>query len=163
MPLRIACYATKPCIALDERASVEAPAMRRLGYLLLSSVLPTGCGGANNSGIHCKATGFGFNASPASDAVLQPNHAAAPPGNQEQFGAYAGALSGPGCAVPQIVSTVKAVWAVSDPQHVQISSANDATNGLATCTGTTTGAATSTATHTQYGFTETASAQITCK
>ena len=163
MLLRIACDATKPCIALDERASVESPAMRRLGYFLLGSMLPMGCGGANNSGVHCTPTGFGFTAGAANDAVLQPDHAASPPGNQEQFGAYAGALSGSGCAVPQIVSPVRAVWAVSDSGNVHISSANDTTNGLATCVGTTNGAATITATYTQYGFTETAATQITCK
>lgn len=111
----------------------------------------------------CKPSGFSLGALPAEGANTTPDHSAAAPGNQEQFVADVGPVTGPGCATPAYVFLAKANWTVSDPVHVHISSAPDATNGLATCVDATQGAATVTATFTQETFTETANATITCK
>ena len=74
-----------------------------------------------------------------------------------------GATFGPGCATPQILQLVPAAWNVSDPVNVHISSADDATNGLATCVGATNGAIVVTATLTSAGFTQTRQTSLTCQ
>ncbi len=74
------------------------------------------------------------------------DHAAFPPGNQQQFLATSSAGStGVGCATPEVIVLLKPAWTVSDPLDVSISSATDSTNGLATCLGPTKGNATVTA------------------
>ena len=92
------------------------------------------------------------------------DHNAAAPGNQQQFLAASGiqVVSGQ-CAVPQLGVIVHAQWTVSDNIDVQISSAQDQTNGLATCTGATLAPATVTATYTEAGVTKSASSTLTCK
>jgi hypothetical protein len=98
---------------------------------------------------------------PASGTNATPDHAAAPPGNQEQFQAGEGGVYGPGCATSQALRLAPAQWTTSDPKDVTISSANDVANGLATCVGATN--ATVSATLTSDGFTQTLSAPIVCK
>ena len=100
--------------------------------------------------------------SPTSATV---NQAAAPPGNQVQFIAFAHeTASGPGCAIPQSEVLVYGTWSNPDPQDIQISSANDSTNGTAVCKAPTTGAVTLTVTFTQFTMTPaTKSVQLTCK
>lgn len=95
------------------------------------------------------------------DPNAAPDHAASPPGNQEQFQAGMGGAYGPGCATSQVLHLTAAQWSTSDAKNVTISSANDATNGLATCLGTT--SATVSATLTSGGFTQTESTPIVCK
>lgn len=90
-----------------------------------------------------------------------PDHSAMPPGNQEHFYAGLGTSYGPGCVSNQLYRQTNAQWSTSDPQNVSISSSDDAANGQATCTGAT--AATVTAILTSYGFTESRTANITCK
>ena len=90
-----------------------------------------------------------------------PDHTLQPPGNQEKFTAGLGSTYGPYCTSNQLYKATPAQWTTSDPTNVSISSADNATNGLATCLGATT--ATVTATLTAYGFTESRSAPITCK
>ncbi len=120
-----------------------------------------GCGAGPNGG--CTATTFSFAAAPADLSANPPSHAAKSPGNQQKFNAYAGGLSGPGCATPQVIGPVQATWSTSQPAVVQISNAKDQTNGLVTCVGATNGAATLSASFTQEGITETATTSVTCQ
>ncbi len=119
----------------------------------------TGCGAAPPG---CKVTGLNVDVSPAS-GVTTLDHAAKAPSNQQQFYAYAQTLETGDCVVSEALGPTAAIWTVSDAVHVQISSANDSTNGLATCVGATNGAATVTGTVTKEGFTATATSSLTCK
>ena len=111
----------------------------------------------------CTPTGFAMLVRPA-DPLAAPDHKAMPPGNQESFVAGVGSEFGPGCASTNVYQYVHAQWTTSDPKIVSISSADDATNGVATCLATTSEVTVS-ATLTAYGFTQTLSspAPITCK
>jgi len=80
-----------------------------------------------------------------SPATATADHMAVAPGNQQQFLATAAPGASPGCAVPEIIAKLTPTWTVSDTVNVTISSASDATNGVATCLGTTKGAVTVTA------------------
>ena len=74
------------------------------------------------------------------------DHAAFPPHNQQQFIAtLSPATDGSTCATPAHSILLHPTWTVSDPHDVSISSANDSTNGLATCLGSTSGPVTVTA------------------
>ena len=97
--------------------------------------------------------------------VPAPDHTAMPSANQELFVAAEGVETGvgPSCIFHPLYHTVPAQWTTSDPQNVTISSAQDATNGLATCLGSTKPDATVSATVTAYGFTQTLSTPIVCK
>ena len=100
------------------------------GLMLVSAGL-TGCGAAAPA---CSS----HEVLTLSPAMATADHAAKPPGNQQQFravGTYA--TSQPGCAVPALAILEQPDWTSADPIHVQISSAKDATNGLATCLGPT--------------------------
>jgi hypothetical protein len=120
-----------------------------------------GCG--SQSSMNCTPS-FTLSAAPATDPVVEPNHTDPPPGNQEQFiAALFPTATGSGCAVPQVVEKVAANWTVSDPVHVTISSANNATNGVATCIGATSGPVTVTASYTQNSVTKTAANSLICK
>lgn len=131
----------------------------RSSTLLFCLVLPlAGCAATNDAG--CTVTGFPFSAS-AADGSATPDHTLAPPGNQQQFYAAAGALTGPNCPTPANIARVHAQWTTSDPSNVSISSLDDATNGVATCKGAT--QASVTAAYTQGKFTEQSTASITCK
>jgi hypothetical protein len=91
-----------------------------------------GCGTA--------ASCSGGNVVEVSPAVATADHMAAAPGDQQQFSAYSSfkpSATSTGCAIPQVIAKLTPTWTVSDPTNVRISSAQDATNGLATCLGTT--------------------------
>ncbi len=91
------------------------------------------------------------------------NHAASPPGNQVQFIATASPTAPPGCAVPTWIAKAYGTWANPDPIAIQISSANDATNGTAVCKAATNGAVTLTGTFTQLvPAPVTKTVQLTC-
>ncbi len=72
------------------------------------------------------------------------------PSNQAQFQASASFIvtqQGSGfCAIPAIGQLLHPQWTNPDPVHITISSADDSTNGLATCNGATAGPVTLTAT-----------------
>lgn len=98
------------------------------------------------------------------DPSRAPDHNAMPPSNQERFEAGLGPPIGPEpCVFHPLYELVHAQWTASDPQDVSISSADDDTNGVATCLGTTKAGATVTATLTSDGFTESVSTPIACK
>ena len=98
------------------------------------------------------------------DPLPAPDHDAMPPGNQQSFVAGEGSEVGQGCTSTNLYQYVHAQWVTSDPKAVSISSANDATNGVATCLAATS-TVTISATLTAYGFTETLSSPspIVCK
>ena len=126
------------------------------------SVVLVGCGTEVRNTQNCTPTGFAMLVRPA-DPLDVPNHNAMMPGNQELFIAGIGSEVGPGCASTNLYQNAYAQWATSDPKNVTISSAKDATNGLATCHGTTVSGAYVSATLTAYGFTQVHSAPIVCK
>ena len=77
-----------------------------------------------------------------------------------------GSEVGPGCASTNLYKYTNAQWTTSDTKNTAISSANDATNGVATCLGPTApGGATISATLSAYGFTQTLSSPdpLVCK
>lgn len=83
-------------------------------------------------------------------AAATADHLAAPPGDQQGFLATESPAGvsindGASCAVPQYVAGLSPNWTVSDTINVKISSAQDDTNGVATCIGATKGAVTLTA------------------
>ena len=99
--------------------------------------------------------------SPASATV---NHAAVSPANQVQFVGTALPTAPPGCAVPAWVAIDHAQWTNPDPSAIQISSANDSSNGTAVCKAPTNGAVTLTGTFTQLVSSPvTKSVQLTCE
>ena len=71
------------------------------------------------------------------------DHAAKPPGNQQQFTSLLAPTAAPGCPIPQYIARAYPAWTNPDPLAISISSA---TNGLATCLAVTDGAVTLTAT-----------------
>lgn len=138
----------------------------RFGVFSFVSVALSSCGsgGTPLSPVQgCTPTGFAMLVRPA-DPLVAPDHNAVPPGNQELFVAGEGSEVGPGCTSTNLYQYVHAQWVTSDPKIVLISSADDATNGLATCLATTS-TVTVSATLTAYGFTQTHSspAPIICK
>ena len=136
--------------------------MRTFLLLGIVTVLLAGCGGSGSPSI-CVPTGFAMLVRPA-DPTAAPDHTFKAPGNQEQFEAAEGQLVGPEpCIYHDLYMLVHAQWTTSDPKDISISSADDTTNGVATCLGTTQDGTTVTATLTADGFTETRSAPIVCK
>jgi hypothetical protein len=126
----------------------------------------TGCGAA----APCTYS----NVPTVSPAVASVDHLAVAPGDQQQFSAFSQREPTPasaGCAVPATanptnITKLTPAWTVSDSTNVKISSAQDATNGLATCIGATKSPVTVTAigSLTPGGATQTlATATLTCK
>ena len=113
----------------------------------------TGCGGSTTA---CKIDSI--NVFPASATI---NHAAAPPGNSQEFLAFI-ASEPVGCAFIQ--SNLRtATWSVSDAVNVSISNVQDNTYGVATCKNATAGAVTVTATvPAGDGTNVTKTASLTC-
>jgi hypothetical protein len=102
------------------------------GTLFAAVQLVMGCGGATP----CSYT----NVVTVSPTVGSADHLAVAPGDQQQFSAFSQELppaNSSGCAVPNVIAKLTPTWTVSDTVNVKISSAQDATNGLATCIGTT--------------------------
>lgn len=121
----------------------------------------TGCGAA----APCTYT-TGVTISPAVGAA---DHLAVAPGDQQQFFALSHqepAANSTGCPVTDVIAKLTPTWTVSDTVNVKISSAQDSTNGLATCIGTTKSPVTVTALGvlTAGGTTQTlGTATLTCK
>jgi hypothetical protein len=112
-----------------------------------------GCGGNNNRCFIGSIT-----VSPGAATV---DHAAAPPGNTQQFAAFA-ASAPQGCAVAQSNLT-NVIWSVSDPVNVSIGGTPGPSNGLATCKAATAGAVTVTGTLNQTDLAAVkATATLTC-
>jgi hypothetical protein len=105
----------------------------RVSALFMFFAAMAGCGG--NSDPACKLTAI--KVFPASATI---SHTAAPPGNSQQFSAFA-STGTPGCVFAQSNLTT-AIWSVSDTTNISISNVHDATYGIATCKGATAGAAT---------------------
>ncbi|HEX4155315.1 MAG TPA: hypothetical protein VHY48_06855 [Acidobacteriaceae bacterium] len=91
------------------------------------------------------------------------DHAANPPGNQVKFTAEGSPTAPAGCPQPAYIVALRPAWANPDPADIQISSANDATNGVATCERATNGAVTLTATTAVGSTTLKNTATLTCK
>ena len=129
--------------------------------ILTAMQLLVGCGGAPP----CSYT----KVVSVSPAVVSADHMAVAPGDQQQFSALSQELptaNSSGCAVPNVIAKLTPTWTVSDSINVKISSAQDATNGLATCIGATKSPVTVTALGTLAagGATQTlATATLTCK
>lgn len=102
-----------------------------------------GCGGDTNNRCFIGS----ITVSPGSATV---DHAAAPPGNTQQFAAFAGSVP-QGCAVAQSNLT-DVIWSVSDPVNVSIGSTPGPSFGIATCKAATAGAVTVTGTLNQTDF-----------
>ena len=120
------------------------------------SVFLAGCGAASPI---CNMTDV-LEVSPATATA---DHSATPPGNQQQFSAVLAPTGPPGCPIPQVVLLVYPTWTNPAPLAISISSAQDKTNGLATCLKATTGAVTLTAT-TGTGLTaQSKTVALTCK
>jgi hypothetical protein len=147
--------------AHQESKSYNTRRMRVRISILGCALALAGCG--LQSSMNCSPNTFTLSAVPASEPAVEPDHAAPPPGNQEQFSAFLTPTSTkPGCALPQYIAKVQATWAVSDPADVAISSAA-ATNGLATCLHATPKPVILTASYAQNGVTETAITTMSCK
>lgn len=133
----------------------------QVATLMLSLGAVCGCGGRSTMGATC-SNGVEIIVSPTSATA---NHTAAPPANQIQFvGVAHPTASPPGCPVPQWVALSFATWSNPNPGAIQISSANNSTNGTAVCLASTNGAVTLTGTFTQVVSTPvTESVQLTCE
>ena len=116
--------------------SVYRKASQLTGMAVLGLTL-AGCGGKSTT--MCKINSI--NVFPATATA---NHTAASPGNMQHFDAFI-ASEPAGCVFTQSNLTT-ATWSVSDTTNISISNVHDATNGTATCHGTTVGAVTVTAT-----------------
>ena len=148
--------------------SAKIACMKIASVILLTfaSLTWVGCGAAPNQAC---VTSFSLQAGPvnangSSALTGQADHNAAAPGNQQQFAAHSGevVISG-ACAETALIASVRPQWTTSDAIDVTISSANDLTNGLAVCTGTTLTPATITATYTSGATTKTATSSLTCQ
>ena len=128
-----------------------------LAGLLAALAADCGCGGKSTLSCVVSVT---VSVSPMTAVI---NHAVAPPGNQIQFVAMAAPTAPAGCAVPQWIARVYGTWSNPDPTAIQISSANDNTNGTAVCKAATNGAVTLTGTFTQLvPAPVTEAVQLTC-
>ncbi len=135
-----------------------------LASFAVASALLTGCGAAAPG---CIGKSY-LNISPSLGTA---DSSAKAPGNQQQFTAAVGeTFSSPysTCAVPANEQLVHPVWTNPDPLHISISSADDSTNGLATCKGPTSSPITLTATLTATSGSGTAAAltataSLTCQ
>lgn len=124
-------------------------------------MLLSGCAAVNSSGSTSCTAGFAFNASPATATA---NHTAAAPGNQQKFNAIISPTVSPaGCPLPAYEVLVSPTWTNPDPLDISISSAQDETNGTATCNSSTSGAVTLTATEVYLQKTYMSSVQLTCQ
>jgi len=123
------------------------------GLCFMLCLAAAGCGGSNS-----KCFIEGISVSPGSATV---DHAALPPGNTQQFAAFATSVP-KGCVVAQSNLT-NVIWSVSDPVNVSIGSTPGPSFGIATCKAATAGAVTVTGTLNQADFAPvSAAASLTC-
>ena len=121
---------------------------------ILLCLAPTGCGG--KSATECRV--LSINVGPGAATV---NHAAAPPGNTQQFLAFVGSEPS-GCSFAQSNLTT-VVWSVSDPVNASISNVQGLTYGVATCKAATAGTVIVTGTLSQTNFKDVSgTASLTC-
>lgn len=114
-----------------------------------------GCGGSTKT--VCKLTAI--NVFPQTATA---DHAAAVPGNQQQFAAFA-ASAAPGCAIT-LSNLTTATWSVSDPVAVSIGNVQGPNYGNATCLAATVSPVTVTATvPAGDGTTVSNTASLSCK
>jgi hypothetical protein len=139
--------------------------MRVLAFVSIGALALAGC--AASSGPTAKLDGgcpaaYELQISPTSATA---DHSASAPGNQQKFMATSPNIfaTGNGCVESALLELVHPQWTSSDPLNVSVSSANDDTNGTATCTGMTGEPVTLSATFTQNGITKTGSALLSCK
>jgi hypothetical protein len=97
-----------------------------------------------------------------SPATAVADHSAASPGNQVQFMGTSSESCTNG-ASPQVIARVYGAWTNPDPINIQISSANDVTNGTAICKGATSGAVALTDTVVQGTSTVAKQVSLTCQ
>ena len=116
--------------------------LRGGGVGFLFAILSALCGCSGNPSVSCNLSTV-ISVAPTSATV---DHAAAPPGNQVQFVGYARPTAPPGCAIPAWVAIAYATWSNPDPTDIEISSADDSTNGTAVCKTPTDGSVTLTGT-----------------
>ncbi len=129
----------------------------------LAAILAVVCGCAGNGTIGDCTLYTVITVNPTSATA---NHAAAPPANQVQFigtGGYAG--TGSHCAIPALSWIAYATWTNPDPADIQISSAQNSTNGTAVCLAPTNDAVTLTGTFPAIEPSQsvTQSVQLTCE
>lgn len=133
--------------------------MRAAVVVAFGLVPLAGCGVSPPPQPNCALTET-LRVSPSTATV---NHAAAAPGNQQKFTALLYPTGPPGCPIPAYVEVATPTWTNPDPLDVQISSAADATNGLAICKGKTTGPVALTATSTVAKARQSVTVQLTCQ
>jgi hypothetical protein len=133
--------------------------MKSLLVLAAGCLLLSGCAAVNGSGSGC-TTSMAFSTEPATATA---NHSAAPPGNQQKFTAQLSPTAPAGCPIPALSALAYPTWNNPDALDITISSAPDATNGVATCNSSTSGAVTLTATEVTVANTYTSSVQLTCQ
>jgi hypothetical protein len=131
--------------------------MKMLLVLVGCSVFLVGCGAGSPNCVYSTYLEL-------SPKTATADHSAAAPGNQQQFTSESGETAkGTDCAVPLVVEQVRPVWTNPEPLEISISSANDSTNGLATCLAATNGPITLTATTGSGKSAATATASLTCE
>jgi hypothetical protein len=130
----------------------------RIAGLFAALAVLSGCA-AHPTMMPCEVT-VEVQVSPTSATV---DHGAKPPGNQTQFKGLARPTAPAGCPVPEWVASTYATWSNPDPADIQISSANNSTNGTAVCKAPTNGPVTLTGTFTQgLSSPATKTVQLTC-
>ena len=128
-----------------------------LGLVGLAGLL-CGCAASGSTGCNL-GTAF-LQLEPSSGTA---KHSVAAPGNEQRFTATEDFTGGTGgCPVPAVVPVILPAWTSSDPVDVTVSSALDATNGLATCVNATLAPVTLTATEGSGTTALTASVTMTC-
>ena len=124
--------------------------------LVAFSLLLSGCGAQSPN---CVLTNV-FKVGPLTATA---DHSAAPPGNQQQFTAGLFPTAAPFCPIPLDVARLTPIWTNPDPLAISISSAQNTTNGLATCLTATTGPVTLSATIGKGQNVHTKTVTLTCK
>jgi hypothetical protein len=109
------------------------------GGIIAVAMLPLcGCAASVGTTVSCNNT-WTLTVSPN---VATTSHSAQAPANQVQFTGIYHPVAVAGCPVPTVEELEYASWTDPDTIDIQISSANDATNGTAVCKGPTNGAVT---------------------
>jgi hypothetical protein len=133
--------------------------MRALGsFLGLAGIAALLCGCATSGSTNCTVTAV-LGVQPSSATA---NHASVAPGNEQRFVATEHSTAVPGCPIPLVVPVVYPAWTSSDPVDVTVSSAQDATNGLATCVNATLTPVTLTATEGSGTTAQSVPVTLTC-
>jgi hypothetical protein len=141
----------------DTLHPIMKPLLTAISTLLTSGSL-LGCGGHPDCSTYAVLS--------AGPETATANHSAKAPGNTTLFQAAVTQKlvhTSSSCALPALSMIVQPNWTVSDPSKATISSAKDATNGLATCLAASITPITVTATDAGTSATLTATATLTCQ